>query len=266
MPAFTLAPLEGESEASGLGSVDLVLGLIELLAASRRPRGVTEIAHELRISKPRAHRHLRALVGHRYVRQDPETERYEIGIRLLTLGESVRERFDVMSAARPEMSRLREETGHAVTLSALIEDQVTILELIQGRTLIEFGVKPGATLDFHASAHGKIALAFGPPALREQVLTRPLRAWTPATITDPVALREEIAAVRDRRWATAPDQVLVGVNTLAAPIFDHRGGWAGTVAIVGSCQFIPAEPTERQIELVAGAAAGASRRLGWRMA
>jgi DNA-binding IclR family transcriptional regulator len=253
-------------ETNGLASVDLVLKLIELLAAAPRPRGVSDIARALGISKPRAHRHLRTLVEHGYVRQDAETERYEIGIKLLGLGETVRDRFDILGVARPEMMKLREETGHAVTLSALVEGATTVLELVQGKTLIEFGIKPGSTFDFHTSAHGLVALAFGPPSLLEQTLGRPLRAWTGFTITDPARLTAEVEAVRQRGWATAADQILVGVNTLACPIFDHRNDWRGTIAIVGSSQFIEAQPTERQIAQVSEAAAAASRQLGWRTA
>ena len=258
---------EGEGDGgqgSGLASVDLVLDLMELLAAAPRPRGVSDIARDLRISKARAHRHLRALVQRGYVRQDPETERYEIGVKLLALGEAVRDRFDVLGAMRPEMALLREATGQAVTASALVEGAVTVLEMLQGRTLVEFGIRPGARLDFHASAHGLIALAFGPPSLLDSVLAGPLTTFTAATVTGSDAVRAEVARVRAQGWATAMDQVLTGVNALAAPVFDHRGDWRGAIAIVGASQFIAALPSEDQIAEVTRAAAEASRRLGWR--
>jgi len=260
----TLEPPHAQP-ASDLDSVDLILRLVELLAASREPRGVSEVARELGVSKPRAHRHLRALVQRGYARQDIRTERYEIGIRVLALGEAVRDRFDVVGAIRPVLGPLREATGQAVTASALIEGAVTVLELLQGKTLIEFGIRPGARLDFHASAHGLIALAYGPPALLESVLARPLKAWTEHTLTDPDAVRAEVAQVRRQGWATAADAVLIGVNALAAPVFDHRGDWRGAIALVGASQFIPQAPPERQITLVTGAAAEASRRLGWKV-
>ncbi len=245
-------------------SVDLVLRMIELLAACGRPRGLSDIASELGISKARAHRHLRSLLSRGYARQCPETERYEIGIKVLLLGESVRDRFDVLTAARPEMARLRDESGQAVTISALIEDSVTVLDLLQGKTIMEFGLRAGARLDFHASAHGRIALAFGPDALLAKVTATPLRAWTPATVTDPEALAAEIARVRRQGWSTAADQLLLGVNALAAPIFDHRHRLQGAIAIVGSSQFIADSPAETLVGEVVRAAQAASRRLGWR--
>lgn len=247
-----------------LASVDLVLTLMEVLAASPRPRGVSEIARELGLSKARAHRHLRALMSRGYVRQDPVSERYEIAIKLMILGEAVRDRFDVLTAMRPAMAALREATGQAVTASALIEDKVVVLDLLPGRNPIEFGVRPGTALDFHATAHGHIALAFGPPRLMNQANACPLKAWTAATITDPKRLAEAVAQARRQGWAGAPDQMMPGVNALAAPVFDHLGAWRGTIALVGSTQAIAACPAPEQIRQLTAAAAQASTSLGWR--
>ena len=249
--------------AETLDSVAVVLRMIELLAAAPRPQQLSNLARTLGLSKTRAWRNLRTLVAHGYARQDPETERYEIGIKLLTLGESVRERFGILAAARPVMTELRDETGHAVTLSTLVEDEVTILDLIHGRTLIEFGVRPSSRLPPHSSAHGLISLAFGPPTLLDHVLAAPLQGWTKNTVTQPDRLRDLVATVRRQGWATAADMVLPGVSTLAAPVRDHRGNLAGAIAIVGATQFIPAQPAPAQVAPVTNAAARISRRLGW---
>ena len=254
---------QGPTSTPDLESVELVLRLIELLASARHPKGVTEVARELAISKPRAHRHLRALVQRGYARQDPRTEGYEIGVKVLALGEQVRERFDVIGAMRPVMAPLREATALAVTASAVVGEEIVVLEMLQGRSVIEFGVRPGSRLDFHASAHGLVALAFGPPELMDAVLARPLRAWTEHTLTEAGAIRREAARVRRDGWATAVDAVQIGVNALAAPVFDHRGACRGALALVGSTQSIPAQPSEQQIALVTDAAAQASRSLGW---
>ena len=263
MALLNVLDRDAPTTAPDLESVELVLALIELLASARRPKGVTEVARDLGISKPRAHRHLRALVQRGYARQDAPTEGYEIGIKVLALGEQVRDRFDVVGAIRPVMGPLCEATGLAVTASALVNAEVIVLELLQGKTLIEFGVRPGSKLDFHASAHGLVALAFGPDSLIDAVLSRPLNAWTEHTLADGAAVRAEAARVQQQGWATAVDAVQIGVNALAAPVFDHRGVCRGAVAIVGATQFIPGTPSDEQILFVKQAANDASRGLGW---
>jgi DNA-binding IclR family transcriptional regulator len=140
---------------------------------------------------------------------------------------------------------------------------VVVLEVLQGNALVNFGTQPGTMLDLHASAHGKVALAFGPPSLLQQCLAKPRKAWTSHTICSPTALERAIAQVRARGWATAPNQVLEGVNGLAAPVFNHAGIYAGAVAIAGSIQYIPASPSPAQVKAVTRAAARISQKLGW---
>ena len=243
-------------------AANTLFDVLELLAASARPVGVTEIARTLSLSKARVHRNLRALVDRGYARQDADTDRYSAGIKLVVLGEAVREQFNVGAAARPEMVRLRDTTGQAVTTAAPIDGALTVVELVQGRTVIEFGIRPGTQLAYHASAHGRVALAFGSSELRERVLAAPLPAWTPHTTVDASALRREVEIVRRQGWATADGQVLVGVNALAAPILDHGHNWCGSIALVGSSQFIPARPDPAQAMQVTDAARRVSRHLG----
>lgn len=244
-------------------AVDLSLRIVEALAGAREPVGVSELARDLGSSKATVYRHLQTLVARGFARQETASSRYSAGIKLLILGERLRERFDVVQIAREEMAHLRDETAQPVTLSALLDGQVVILEVMHGHAVINFGTQAGTVLDLHASAHGKVALAFGPEALLSGCLAKPLKACTSHTICSHQALRRAISQTRARGWATAPNQVLDGVNGLAAPIFNHTGAYAGAVAIAGSIQYIPAMPSAKQIKAVTCAAERISRKLGW---
>jgi DNA-binding IclR family transcriptional regulator len=249
-------------EGPATETLDLSLQLLERLASSREAIGVSELAREFAASKATVYRHLRTLLRHGFVRQESPTMRYAAGIKLFILGERLRERFDFLPIAREDMVRLRDETGQPATLSALIENQVVVLEVLQGNAVVNFGTQAGTVLDLHASAHGKVALAFGPEGLMEQCLANGLKAWTAQTICSAGALERAIVQIRSRGWATAPNQVLPGVNGLAAPVFNHSGKYVGAVAIAGSIQYIPASPSAQQIRAVTQAAARISRKLG----
>lgn len=261
-PADAYSAAVTSRSKAATGTVDLSLYLLEYLVASRKPVGVTDLAKVFGTSKPTIYRHIQALVKHGFARQDEETNRYEAGIKLLILGETLRERFNILSAARNEMSLLREATGLAVSLSTLVNDEVIALELLQGRTVVEFGVRPGTKMDFHATAHGKVSLAFGPPRLLESLCTVPLKSWTTGTIKTPLALRKAIKTILKCGWATAANEIVGGVNALAAPIFDHREAYAGAIAIIGSTSLIAAKPKAEFIALVTHAAHEVSRALG----
>jgi DNA-binding IclR family transcriptional regulator len=261
-PRASARQVKAKGQSPATETVDLSLSLLERLASSREPIGVSDLAREFGASKPTVYRHLQALALHGFVHQEPTTLRYAAGIKLFILGERLRERFDVLAVARDDLARLREETEQPATLSALVDEQVVILEVLQGRAIVNFGTQPGTILDLHASAHGNVALAFGPATLIEHCLGRPLKAWTPQTICSPSALRRAIAQVKTRGWAAAPNRVLQGVNGLAAPIFNHASNYVGAVAIAGSIQYIPASPPEEQIKAVTQAAERISCKLG----
>jgi DNA-binding IclR family transcriptional regulator len=261
-PVSTVAPAESARTKAATGTVDLSLYLLEYLVASRKPVGVTDLAKVFQSSKPTIYRHLQALVKHGFARQDEETNRYEAGIKLLVLGEALRERFNILAAARSEMAMLREATGQAVSLSAFINDEVITLELLQGRTVVEFGVKPGTKMDLHATAHGKLALAFGPPELFEKLEPGSLKSWTADTIKSLPALKRAIVLIRKSGWATAANEIVPGVNALAAPVFDHREAYTGAVAIIGSTHLMGAKPRAELVALVTRAAQQISRALG----
>lgn len=245
-------------------TADLTLRLLEHLAGEAGQCGVTELAQRFDTSKATIHRHLRTLTRHDFARQDPVTQRYEPGIKLFLLGERLRARFGIEAAAREALVALRDACGQAVTLTAPTSSGVVVLDLVQGHSVIEFGIRPGTVMDLHASAHGKVALAFGAPELLAACTAAPLAARSRDTITDPAQLRRQIAQVKRQGWATAANEVLFGVNALAAPVFDHRGAFAGAIAIVGSTQYVPAKPDAAQIDMVCAAARRVSEQLGWR--
>src|SRR5688500_9814082 len=77
--------IAGERE-EGVQAVVWALRVIEHLAAEQRPVGVTALAQALGTTKSRIFRHLQTLVQQHYLIQDPETGRYAIGPRFITLG------------------------------------------------------------------------------------------------------------------------------------------------------------------------------------
>ena len=144
------------------GTLDLALRILDHLAEQASPIALTAIAQTFAASKSTVYRHLSALARHGFVRRDVSTGRYAIGIKLMVLGETSRSNFEIVTVARDALLKLRDTTGQAVSLCALLDDDLVVLDLMHGRSVVEFTTRPGTRLALHASAHGKIWLAFGP--------------------------------------------------------------------------------------------------------
>src|SRR3979490_1542027 len=121
----TRPAVQADAEVPSIGTetVDLSLRLLEFLARSTEPMGVSDLARQFQASKATLYRHLQTLAHHGFVHQETTTMRYAAGIKLFILGERLRERFDVLPVARDDLVRLRDETRQPATLSALVEHQ-----------------------------------------------------------------------------------------------------------------------------------------------
>ena len=247
----------------GIQAVTLAFRIVEHLVARRRAVGVTTLAEALGTTKSRIHRHLQTLVAGGYLTQETETERYRVGPRLIGLARQVGDDLDLVDIATPVLRDLRDTLGHFTVLSQLEQDGVRVLAALSGRSVIEIGVRRGSLLQFHGSAQGKVVLAFAEEDLRRRVLRSRLDMLTPLTIVSPIALETELARIRERGWGTGFNEALVGLNTLAAPVFDAAGAVMGAIGIVDSIQFIEKVPSADQVAETVRAAARVSALLGW---
>lgn len=253
---------ESGGAASGLlQSVVLTTRILEVLA-DRGEMGVSEIGRAFGMPRARIHRHLKTLTATGFVDQNPDTGRYRVGIKLWLTGQSVATQFDLLAAGRKVLRQLRDRIGHTVMVSSIDGDEILVLETVRGNTAVEIGTRPGTRFALNSSSQGKVALAFGPPALLERQLARPLEATTEMACADPEALQRQIADVRRQGWAVAPEETIIGINAIGAPVFDASGHLAGTLGAVDSIQFLPAVPSGEQIDAICEAARQASAELG----
>jgi IclR family transcriptional regulator, KDG regulon repressor len=139
-----------------------------------------------------------------------------------------------------------------------------VVTVESGTSAVEITVKPGSVLHYHSSAQGKIALAFGVPALLAKARKTGLAEHTPQTITSPTKLDQELERIRKQGWAMAPNEAVTGLNALATPIFDATGSLVASIAIVDSVQFIGEQPTALQIETLVNAGRSISESIGFK--
>jgi len=250
-----------DRSAAGVRSLELALGVLEAVAVSEQELGVTQLAERLNVTKGSVHRHLQTFVEYGYVVQNPATARYRIGPKCRLLARLAPD-GDLAQVADGSMRELRDSLGHTVVLSTMTPRGALVLKTLPGASPIEIGVRPGSELSFYASAQGKVLLAFSPRPVQERVLARPMPAFTAKTIVRRDALENELVAIMKRGYASAPEEVLLGINTVAAPIFDQDDACAGAVAIVGSIQHLPERPRPAAVAALRDASQQISRKLG----
>jgi IclR family transcriptional regulator, KDG regulon repressor len=161
--------------------------------------------------------------GARLSHADGVTARCRLGIHSHLLGQLAPGPVDLLSTSEHAMRKLREEVGQTVVLSLIRPRSVVVVTTLLGKMQIEIGVKPGSEPRFHSSAQVKIALAFSRRRLAARLKSERLERFTEYTIRDPVDLEREVALRRQRGWATAPEDALLGINGSCGT--DLRSNW-----------------------------------------
>nr|WP_281364429.1 IclR family transcriptional regulator C-terminal domain-containing protein [Microcella alkalica] len=92
-------------------------------------------------------------------------------------------------------------------------------------------LETGITIPVHASALGKVLLAYHPTAA-DELLARELRSLTGDTITDAAALRLQLAQVVERALAVEVDEAVLGESSVAVPVADRSGAVIAAVSVV----------------------------------
>ena len=247
--------------SNGVRSVQLAIDVMEAVAFADDELGVTQIAERLKMTKGSVHRHLQTLVERGYLIQNPSTARYAIGPKSRLLAQHAPD-VDLARLAEGPMRQLRDEIDQPVVLSEMTPRGALVLNKLSGSSPIEIYVRPGSELGFHASAQGKVMLAFAPRTFRERVLAKPLQRFTDKTIISPRKIEQELQEVVRLGYASAPEQAMLGLNALAAPIFDAQDACVAAVALVGSIQFLPEKPRPSDLALLIETARQISRKLG----
>ncbi len=65
------------------------------------------------------------------------------------------------------------------------------------------------------------------------MLSAPLIALTPKSVTDPDQLRRRLNQIRERRWEWAVDDVSLGLTAAAVPVMNAAGDILCSVSITG---------------------------------
>lgn len=197
------------------GTIDKALELLFHLHEQPGARGVSELGRALQLPKSTAHRLLTSLSRRGLVERDA-LGRYRPGIALVALGLGVLEREPLVEASRPVLEHTAEALGETIFLSGARAGRLYVLDKQEGSGFLRAAPRVGSEIPAHATAIGKLYLAFAPGDLLRAAST-PHR-FTPATLVEPERLARELERVRASGVAEMRDEWIPGLSGTAAPI------------------------------------------------
>jgi len=236
--------------------------LLDSLADSGEA-GVAELSRRVKIDPSQVHRALRVLQQREYVEQDARTKKYRLASRVVELASSYLKRVDIRAEARPVLLHLQEITAHTAHLAILSRHYSVIIDQERGPSANSLDIVMGDLAPLHATALGKVLLAYLDKATLEQVFAGlEYDALTAHTVQSEAALRAQLVEIRMRGYATDQEEAYRGVCCIAAPVCNWTGKVIAALSVSGPAWAIEEEHLPALAQRVLAAANALSRRLG----
>lgn len=202
--------------SGGVQSVDRTFGLLEALADSDHPLGVSELAGGSGLPFATVHRLLRTLVDLGYVRQDA-SHTYSLGSGLVRLGR--RAANGLAARSRPLLEETATELGESVNLATLEGDRVVYLVHVPGSRSMRMFTEVGSRVAAHSTGVGKAMLAQLPADVTQALLHRTgMPPATEFTITDPGDFVAALRTISRQGYAVDEQEQELGVRCVAVAV------------------------------------------------
>ena len=206
--------------------------ILEILLQHGSAMNMTEISKKLELYPSTIHRILDTLKHWGYVEQDPKSQKYRLGLKLLELGMAKLHQMDLAREATPYLKELVKQCNETAHLGILEEGEVMYLAKEESSQTIRMISYVGKRAPLHCTALGKILLAYMSEKERKKILEdKGLPRLTENTITDKKELEKELSKVREQGFALDREENEKDVRCVAAPIRNYQGEVMAAISI-----------------------------------
>lgn len=213
---------------TGTQAVDRATSLLIAILNSPEPPLLSQLARELGLPKSTTSRILGALERQGLIRRDRNSA-YLGGEVLLKYASAQNQDSTLINRMRPVLESLADKTSESINLAVPGSDDLKIIDQVDGKHLLGATNWIGRNVPYHASALGKVLLAFGAAAIP----SGNLHSKTARTITSRTQLNSELEKVRKAGFAIIDNELENGLVAVAAPVFNHDGKVVAAISISG---------------------------------
>lgn len=217
------------------------LDILEVLAHTEEPLGVTEIGNRISLHKSTVHRILQTLCYRGYVEKEKENERYKLGIKIVELGIRFFNDLEIRKVAGPVLEDLAKALDEVVHLVLHDDGEVVYIDKRESSHVVSMRSKVGRRAPMHCTAVGKALLSTMDKGEVMHILeSKGMPGYTLSTITDPQKLMVELDEIRQSKISVEREENEIGIICLGTPVFDYSGRAIGAISVSG--------PAARMIE------------------
>lgn len=245
-------------------SVHRAIQVLEVFSLSEPRLGISEISRLINLNKGTVQGLVRTLVHLGFLKQDQETRKYQLGLRLYELGIISAGSLEINQRASNPAHELAKRTKSLVRVAILDGDSALVTLDAYPRSIPFLSRQIGPRAPLYCTAMGKALLAF----LERSQLDAYIRqikfiSYTPNTIVEKERLLEELEETIERGYSINREEHLIARAAIGSPIFGQKGCLTASICLVGNPNRILREEKEQLSREVRRTALEISRQMGY---
>ena len=223
--------------AESIKLLERTVAILDSFTLEQPALGVREVARRTGLSASTAGRLMSVMRRMGMLNQDPESQLYMMGSKMLAWAGIYTVTCDVRSLALPVMVRLQDNTRETISLYVLEGKERVCVERLESPETVRIVARVGRRIPLYAGSAGKVFLAFMPPARRDELLAEiELKPMTSQTIVEKEKLLVNLEEIRRKGYAFSRGEWILDAAGVAAPIFDQFGRVSAALTISGPAQ------------------------------
>ncbi len=212
-------PTKKSPQVPFIQSLDRGLAILQLVARSKQPVTLGELAELLEIDRSSAFRLAHTLRRRGFLSCPPGRKDYVLGSSMWTLSRQYDWSNMLVKVADPELKSLAVQINETAHLAIREGKSALFVDSARATHVISVAGQTGELVPLYCTAHGKALLAdVDERELHSLFGAGPLQMHTRNTITSIKALAKECAAIRACGYATDEAEYTPDIRCVAAPI------------------------------------------------
>jgi IclR family KDG regulon transcriptional repressor len=242
-------------------AIDKCFTILELLARSKEPMGISDISGKLDLNKSTVFN-----IGHTLrdlnILENRRDGKFVFGTRFYVLANMAGKRSSLLQTAHPYLETISEKTKLSAFLGLRSDRRAILIDKVDSAYGIKVSSEIGMQMPILAGAGIKAMLSQLPDEEIDEILARTeLKRYTPRSIIDRAVYKEEILEVRKQGIAYDREEYMEGTVAFAIPIKAYGRDLQAAIWAVGLTRQVPNLSIPELTELLKGISEEVNYRL-----
>jgi DNA-binding IclR family transcriptional regulator len=227
--------METTKKGTTIQSLQIGLGIVDLIAKEARPLKFTDIQNLTQITKSNLYKYLNTLTQIGILYRNKESGTYILGSKLIEYGMAAADQENVVDRIAPYLQEINVHCMNTVLYSSWTNNGPMIVKEVKTNQGFNIGAQMGTLLPI-LSATGKIFAAFIDEHFFQEWREREILHTDQEKLN---LLDEECNLIRKNAISFAREPLVSSVSSVAFPVFNYKKKLLGAITVVGFSDSIP---------------------------